>query len=139
MRKEYRQRIANEFRYAATKMKEVAPPQKKLFYFSVIFGEVQRVLNWEWDRDLALISLVTQHTHTQLTAQGALIGAVLPIEWPTIYGKLTEVASDLATYFEKEKPGSRAELCEILGRLAEVGYATSGNGSYLYERGILKL
>ncbi|MBI2850826.1 MAG: hypothetical protein HYX80_07285 [Chloroflexi bacterium] len=139
MHKEVRLRLAKEYRYAATKMQETPNPARKLFYFSVLFGEAQRVLNSEWDSDLALLHMVTHQTHTQVTTQIPLIGTSLPIEGAVVYEKLTEIASDLATCFEKpENTGSREELYQALGRLAEIGYAVTGNGSYLYEKGFIK-
>jgi len=137
MRKEYRQRLAREYRYAVTKMQE-PQPARKLFYFSVFFGEAQRVLNLEWNRDLALIYTVTLHVHTQMIALAALSGQ-LPIDVAAVYEKLTQVASNLAAYFEKaENESTREELCQILGALAEIAYVVSGNGSYLYEKGLIK-
>ena len=141
MRKEFRQRLAKEYRYAVTKMQEAAEPAKKLYYFSVFFGESQRVLNWEWDRDLVLILTVTQYVHTQInaTTQIPTLG-VLPIDWVTAFDKLTQAASEIASYYEDaENDDNRHEMYQALGRLAEVAYAISGNGSYLFERGILKL
>ena len=141
MREEFRQRLAKEYRYAVTKMQEVPQPANKLFYFSVFFGEAQRVLNLEWNRDLALIYTVTQHFYTQIntTIQMPGMGQVLPIDWTTIYDKLTQVSSDLTAYFENpENKDSREELCQILGRFAEIAYAVNGNGSYLCEKGLIK-
>lgn len=138
--KELRKRLAEEYRYAATRMQQDANPVKKLFYFSVFFGQAQHVLNLEWDRDLALIFMITQQTHTQIsaTAQTPAL-SVLPIQWAAVYDQLTKTASDLATYAEKEeKKGSKEELWEILGRFAEITYAVSGNGSYLHEKGHIK-
>ena len=142
LHKELRQRLATEYRHAASKMQEVTEPAKKLFYFSVFFGEAQRVLNWEWDRDLALIHMVTHQAHAQInpTTQTTILGLLLPIDGTTVYEKLTQVASDLAVYFEKaENENSKEELCQILGCFAEIAYAVSGNGSYLHEKGTLKL
>jgi len=140
LREEFRQRLADEYRLAATKMREAKQPARKLFYFSVCFGEAQRVLNWEWDRDLALIYTVAQHVHTQINGAGQLSNvAVLPIDWAIVYEKLTEATSDLAACFEKSGDDNREEMYEILGRLAEIAYAISGNGSYLYEKGLIKL
>ncbi len=139
MREEFRRRLAKEYRYAVTKMQETQPAQK-LFYFSVIFGEAQRVLNWEWNTDLALIYTVTQHVYTQINTvmQASALTQVLPIDWTAVYDKLTLVASDLAAYFEKTDNEGSEELCQILGRFAEIAYAVSGNGSYLYEKGLIK-
>jgi hypothetical protein len=141
MRKEFRQRLATEFRYAATKMEESKDASKKLFYFSVFFGEAQRELNWEWDRDLVLILSLTQYVHTQISATMQIpTMSVLPIDWELAFDKLTQFASVLASYYEKEEnDGNKQEMYQALGRLAEIAYAISGNGSYLYEKGILKL
>ncbi len=141
MHEEFRQRLANEYRYAATKMQESPQPARKLFYFSVLFGEAQRVLNWQWDRDLALIHMVTQQAYMQVNGamQTPAMGQ-LPIDWTTVYDKLTQVPSELAAYFEKtDNEGTTEELCQILGRLAEIIYVVGGNGSYLHEKGLIKL
>lgn len=139
MRKELRQRLATEYRYAATKMQAVAP-ERKMYYFSVLYGEAQRVLNFEWDRELALLHLVTERSYALINAQAPMFGSLLPVKASTIYEKLTLVVSDIASYFEKaEKDCSKEELCQILGRLAEITYTSLGNGSYLYEKGAIKL
>ena len=137
-----RRRLAEEYRYAITKMQNETQIPKKLFYFTVLFSEAQRILNLEWNTDLALIHLVTQQAHTQINApiQMPQLGQTLPIDWTAIFDKLTQTASDLATYFEKaENKGSKEKLYQILGRFAEITYAVSGNGSYLHEKGSLKL
>ncbi len=142
MRKELRLRLATEYRYAATKMQQSAPPVKKLFYFSVLFGEAQRILNWEWNRDLALIHMVTQSTYNQINimAQNPILGATFPVGGSIIYDQLTQATSDLASYLEKtEDNDSKEELHQILGRFAEITYVAGGNGSYLYEKGLIKL
>jgi hypothetical protein len=136
---EYRQRLANEYRYAVTRMQQEGQPVRKLFYFSVFFGEAQRVLNFEWNRDLALIYTVTFHAYTQINAaMQSPVLIQLPIDWTAIYDNLTLAASDLAAYLEKAKNDRGEELCQILGRLAEISYIVSGNGTYLYGKGSFK-
>ena len=140
MREEFRERLAKEYRYAVTKMQESPQPDRKLFYFSVLFGEAQRVLNLEWDRDLVLIFWVTQQVHTQMNTsiQTGLLRS-LPLDVSIIYEQLTNIASDLATYFEKpEDETNKEDLCQLLERLAEINYVATGNGSYLYEKGLIK-
>ncbi len=141
MRKELRQRLAKEYRHAATRMQEEKHPAKKLFYFSVFYGEAERVLNFEWDREVVLVWLVTHQVHMQINATTQTpILALLPIEGTIIYDKLIELASDLAAHFEKaDSKDSRQELSRILERLAELSYAVTGNGSYLYQKGHIKL
>ena len=141
MHEKFRQRLVKEYRYAVTKMQEATEPAKKLFYFSVFFGEAQRVLNWEWDTDLALIYTITHHVYTQIntTMQAPGLVQLFPIDWTVVYDKLTQTSSDLAAYFEKtENESTREELYQVLGCLAEIAYVVSGNGSYLYEKGLIK-
>lgn len=139
MHKDLRKRLATEYRNAATKMQEV-PPERKMYYFSVLFGEAQRVLNFEWDRDLALVYIVTLQSYALINAQAPMLGTLLPIKASTVYEKLTLVTSDLAAYYEKaNNDGDKEELCQILGRLAEITYVTNGNGTYLYEKGAIEL
>jgi len=138
MRKEYRQRFAKEYRYAVNKMQEVSDPSKKLFYFSVLFSEAQRILNLEWDRDLVLLYTVTQHTHAQITASLSSSG-VLPINWGVVFDKLTQVTSEIAAYYENGENDDIKEIYRVLGNLAEISYSVSGNGSYMVEKGIIKL
>ncbi len=139
---ESRKRLAEEYRYAVTKMQNETQIPKKLFYFTVLFSEAQRMLNWEWNSDLALIFLITHNLHTQVNAtmQMPMVGGVIPIDWPGFLDKLTQLASDLASYFEKAgEENNKKELYDILGRFAEATYAASGNGSYLLEKGVFKL
>lgn len=139
MLKELRQRLATEYRYAATKMQE-ATPERKMFYFSVLFGEAQRILNLGWDRDLSLLNMIAQQSYNQITAQIPYLGKTLPVDVTTIYEKLTQVTSDLATYYEKaENESKKEELYNIFGRIVEIAYVSVGNGSYLYEKGVIKL
>ncbi len=134
-----RQRLATECRYAVTRMRQEIGPARKLYYFSVFYGEAQRILNSEWDPDIALIQMVTQQTYNQINSQIPSLGTTIPIDATIVYEQLTKVASDLANYFEKtEDETTREELYQILSRLAEIAYVTGGNGAYLYEKGLIK-
>jgi hypothetical protein len=139
LQKSFRQRLATECRYAVTRMQQETQPARKLYYFSVFFGEAVRALNFEWDRDLALIQMVTQQAYNQINSQMPLLGMTIPIDARIVYNQLTQVAADLASYFEKtDDETTRMELYQILARLAEVAYVAGGNGAYLYEKGLIK-
>jgi hypothetical protein len=141
MRKDFRERLAKEYRYAVTRMQQETQPAKKLFYFSIFFGEAQRMLNLEWDRDLVLTFMVTQQVYTQINAATQTSSLLqLPIDGSIIYEQLTSISFDLAACFEKtENKVNKEELYKTLGRLAEINYLATGNGSYLYEKGLIKL
>jgi hypothetical protein len=119
-------------------MSDTSNPQEKLYYFSVFFGEATRILNWHWDRDLALIWLVTQ----QVQQQASLRFQSIPRE-PVVslsggfFEVLTQTSVELADYIERK--GTEEELCILMGRLAELAYVTTGNGYYLLQKGDIKL
>lgn len=134
-----RNRLATEYRYAVTRMQQETQPTRKLYYFSVFFGEAIRVLNSEWDIDLALVQMVTQQTYNIINTQIPFLGTTIPIDATIVYEQLTKVASDLASYLEKTGDETTSdELYQILARLAEVSYIAGGNGAYLYEKGFIK-
>jgi hypothetical protein len=142
MRKELRERLAGEFRYALGKMQQVQNPSKKLFYFSIFFAEPQRLTGMEWDSDIALVGVVTQHVHTQINVamQNPVVVQSLPIDWQIVFAKLTEGANDLTTYFENiEDKEDQKRLCDILGQITKISFVVSGHGSYLLEKGTIQL
>ncbi|HEY93604.1 MAG TPA: hypothetical protein G4O15_01530 [Dehalococcoidia bacterium] len=131
-------RLAKEYRYAATKMQESPTASKKLYYFSIFYGEPQRIINLEWDRDLTLLFVVCQYVFNTLTALSNPPALnTHPINHDLVFTALTDLANELALHFEK-KESNPIELYVIMGRLAEIGYAATGNGSYLYEKGDIK-
>ena len=135
------QRLADEFRFAVDQMQKEDSPFRKLYFFSVFFGEASRALNWSWDKDLVLIHEVCQQAHQKITARLSAIasrseqGVALP---PSLFERLTQLASELADYIsDRDEVDTR--LYDLLAGLAELAYASTGNGYYLYTRGTLKL
>ena len=134
------ERLTGELHFAAKRMREEESPFTKLYYLSVFFSEVNRVLNTQWDRDLLLFHNVVHRTHMEISTrlEAMRSGAQAPISIPdNLFDLLTTAAADLADFVEKG--GDRERLCEILGRFSELGYVTTGNGHYLLERGAIKL
>ena len=132
-------RLADEFRIAATRMANTPDPNQKLYYFSVFFGESTRVLNWHWDRELALIWAMTQFTQSQAAGRLNSMRQGEPVAMVSegFFAALTENAAALADYVEKQ--GTEQDLLRILGRFSEQCYATTGTGFYLIEKGLFNL
>ena len=132
---ELRKRLSDELHIAVDKVSESASPNEKLYYFSVFFGEAVRVLNWHWDEELVLLWAIVQHTHTAMatalarTSQGERIIALTNEH----FDSLTRESRSLVDWIDRE--GDKSELCEIACRLAELIYATTGNGFYLLGKG----
>jgi hypothetical protein len=139
--KQVHQRLASEFKLAASKVAEADDIAGKLYYFSVFYGETGRQLNVHWDPDLALL-----YTVAQVACQ--LIGNRQPL--PASAGfphgglpdgflqAIDDVSDELATAFE----GSAIDVPRLyaaLARTAELTYVTNGNGAYLCQKGLIKL
>jgi len=142
--KNLHQRLAEEFRFIADKMHEENDPARKLYLFSGMYGEANRLLNWTWDRDLVLLHNVLQNTHQLFSGrlQAVASGDRAFRLSGELFELLTQAADDLAEYMlaeYMEEEGQKPDLCELLGRFAELSYATTGNGNYLSEKGLLKL
>lgn len=133
-------RLAEEYRFAADKMSESKDPQRQLYFFSVFFGEAVRLLNWTWDRDLVLLHNTLRDTHQQINGrlQSISIGGETVVRIQSdLMDALNQAANELATHVENK--GSSQELHDLLGRFAELSYISTGNGSYLFEKGHIKL
>jgi len=134
-------RLAHEFRFAATKMAETPSLQRKLYFYSALFGEASRTLNQVWDSELSLLHLVIQSSHRLINSRVMTIasGADRTIDLPeTLAEVLDEVADGLASVFEAQTVDS-GKLSSIMAKIADLSYASTGNGYYLYVKGTLKI
>lgn len=135
--KALRERLANEFRFAADRMADTPDLATKLYFFSAFFGELNRAFNQLWSPELGLAHLVLRDVHEKINGRINVpgVGTKIPDGLP---GALDHVANDLAVLFEGEQIDD-ARLHEVLARAAELGYAVTGNGYYLYLKGQIKI
>ncbi len=137
--KNSRQRIAKEIEFVSNRMKRDNDPLRQLYSFSGIYGVVQSVLNETWDADLTLAHSVLRTTHATIAerwgalAQGRERGVDVP---PGLMDVLVQITSDLGNAVKTSDDG---QLHEALARMAALTYVTTGNGYYLYLKGIAKI
>ena len=114
-------------------------PGDRLYYFSAAFGQINRVMNFHCDPALVFAHQVIQQLHQSLF--GRLTNALqsgdetagMPEE---MFLKLDSIAADLHSAIAKQ---SNEDLWKVLQSASNLGYATTGNGYYLYLQGKLKL
>ena len=136
-----KERLATEFRLAATKVADAKDIASKLYYFSVFYGETGRQLNVHWDPDLALLFIVGQAACQQIARRQALpSGGDFPADGipDGLLASLDQVSHELAAAFEAPEVDI-ARLYAALARTSELTYVTTGNGIYLYLKGQIKL
>lgn len=122
-------------------MEEEADIAKKLYFFSVTYGECSRLLNQAWDDDVSLVHAVCQSAHQQIDARLMMVatGQDRVMGIPKESGELlTLVVVSLAKLFAKPEM-DRAQLAATLAKVANLAYASTGNGGYLHMKGHLKL
>lgn len=129
--------IVDEFEYIVGKMRAEPDPRKKLFLFSASYGVIQRILNIEFDQSLVLIHFILNGTYTAINArisaisQQADVGVEIPHD---LFTKLEDETEKLGKAIDRNTDPS-----DILRAMALMAYSTTGNGSYLYQKGVLKL
>lgn len=140
LREDIRQTLAGEFSFAAQRMADVPDLQTKLFYFSAFYGALNRALNMEWSDELALVYLVLNSAHQQINSMvmaaatgQRLVG--LSKEFPQA---LTNTCTEIAAMFAADRT-DMTTLYPLLSRIAELSYATTGNGRYIYLKGNIKV
>lgn len=135
-----RQRLAAEFRFAASRIAETSDIDTKLYYFSVFFGETSRQLNMHWDADVALLWSVSQSACNAIAARNAQATGAFPLgHFPHgFFQAIDEVSVELAGAFEG-KELDLPRLYAALARTAELTFITTGNGAYLFQKGMVKL
>lgn len=129
--------LVDEFKFIVKKMQLAEKDQEKLYYFSGSFGMILRVLNLEFDPTLIFIHHVLQTSHGTLnqTLQNILSGQERVITLPdNLFEKLTQELQQLSKMIEQEK-----DVRPVLEKISNIAYFATGNGFYLYQKGLLKM
>jgi len=132
--------IVNEFRNASRKMKENEDYYDKLFWFSSTYGIVQRVFNFEFEPILIFTHQTLQGVYKLLYDRiSSLITTPdksIAIPAKEIFDNLEELVENLADNIEKNNDNS---MYKNLQKISNLGYIATGNGYYLFLKGLLKI
>ncbi|MCY3954719.1 MAG: hypothetical protein OXF47_01835 [Nitrospira sp.] len=137
LREDIRETLASEFNFAVGKMEQSQQEALELlYYYSAFFGAVHRALNVEWNRELALCHLVMNSSYKEM--QIAVEQRILNFVPPNMPEILTNACKEIARLFETNTITTE-NLYPLLAKIAELSYATTGNGHYNVMKGNLKL
>jgi len=131
-----RKHIADEIEIAVNMMKESRDASEKLYYFSAIYGILQRIYNIEYDEDLVFAHLVIQLTHQGFMQRLAAIkqGDSTVMISEEQFDKLTDLSDELG-----DKIRDNEDFVATLKKIVILLYSTQGNGYYLMKKGVLKI
>ncbi|OGO19966.1 MAG: hypothetical protein A2Z15_06455 [Chloroflexi bacterium RBG_16_50_11] len=129
--------LIKEIKFVVERMKKVDSPSEKLYYFSAAYGIAHRILNFEYEPELAFIHNVLQSVYNMINTRISTFikGQETPVSVPNnLFEKLEEALGEMALNIEK---GDTTYL--QLEKMVNLAYSTTGNGYYLYIKGMLKI
>jgi len=134
---QFRNLIVSELQFAVKNMRETNHPAQKLYFYSAAYGVVTRVFNIEFDPILVHIFYILEATYntinfmTQRVLKGEEQSIVLPNEF---FDHLADAVEELSIKIAKHE-----EVEQTLQKITNIAYTATGNGHYLYRKGLLKL
>ena len=134
---EMKKRFTDEIGFVLKNMKNTTVAAQKWYFFSAIHGMAQRILNLEYEPELVFIfqvfQLVYNTVNTRLVAlsTGQEFGISIP---ENLLTKIEDELEKMASLIEHGQ-----ETFPVLQRLINIAYSTTGNGYYLYLKGMLKV
>lgn len=127
--------LVSELRLVAEKMKEEEDIRKKNYFFSATYGTVNRIFNINFDPELVLVHNVLNMSYSTADALLRSIerGEERIIQIPdNFFDKLASLTEELATAIEEDK-----NIYGVLQKIAALSYSLTGNGYYLYQKGLM--
>lgn len=133
---ELRSQLVGEMRFASKSMRNVQKPAEKLYFFSVVFGTANRIMNIEFDPELGFLHHVTATAYSTMIAALNLInsGQMISTIAPNLFSRLEGQIDVLAEVVEADKP-----TYYVLQEIANLAYSMTGNGYYLFLKGAVSI
>jgi hypothetical protein len=130
--------IITEWDAVIKHMEETRSPGDKLYFFSASFGIVNRLMNLRYDRTLVFIHQGLQALHQSMQNRlNASRNAPNETHMAVPDGFIDQLATLLRLLSAALQKGAAQDVYAALEHAAELAYATTGNGYYLYLSGKL--
>jgi len=133
--KEMQELFANEIDFVLQRMKESNDASAKLYFFSGVYACALRIINIEFDPELAFVHHVVQAAHQQVDARITRLqqGQDRAIGFPEkFFDRLEDALEEM-----KAKIKHGEEMYPALQTISNLAFSTTGNGYYLYLKGVL--
>lgn len=137
--KHYKEIIVEELKNVAIKMSEANDFAEKMYFFSAAYSMVHRIFNLEFNPTLVLIHTILNNAYSRISAriESVIRGQDRAVKIPKeLFNSLQETIMDIADNISKDDEN---ELFKNLRKIANLSYSTTGNGYYLFQKGILKI
>ena len=130
-------RFTDEVNFVITNMKKTNNPAEKLYFLSAGYAMAQRIINLEYEPELNFIQQVLQLVYNMVNARLTAIsggqegGISIPDD---LFTSLEEALEEMVDRIEQ---GTETYLA--LQKMVNLAYSTTGNGYYLYLKGMIKI
>ncbi|MGD9778022.1 MAG: hypothetical protein AB7U72_14125 [Methanosarcina sp.] len=131
--------IINEFNEVYNLMKKTNDVAEKIFYYSATYAMVSRVFNIEFDPLLILMHSILQKTYNEINNFASNISNKQNVFFtlPKNYFDILEnTLKELTVSIDKNEDHL---IYKTLEKLSVIGYITTGNGNYLYKKGLIEI
>jgi len=133
--KEMQELFTNEIDFVIERMKGTNSATEKMYFFSGTYACALRIINIEFDAELAFIHHVLQSAYQMIDARITRIqqGQDRPIGIPEkLFDRLEETLKEMSARIKKGE-----ETYSVLQTIFNLAYSTTGNGYYLHLKGLL--
>ncbi len=129
----YRNMISREIAYVRERMKEAETEERKLYYYSAVYGFIGRIMRLEHDPQLLFCHFVFNSTYTVLSQQiGAIKAGAIQVPLPEdLFDRLDMALSSFQDHFTAKQDG---DLYEDLQSLFVTSWSVTGGGFYDEEK-----
>jgi hypothetical protein len=131
-----RQRLVNEIRFVAERIRAEPDLRKKIYYFSGVYGEMFRLLNISYDPQLLFAHNTMSNSYQLMRAlsDAIVLGRDTTVIFPDdFFDRLCALLEELANRIVNDQ-----DIYRTLEAISCLSYISTGNGYYLYLKGILR-
>lgn len=129
--------LERELRFASDKIIAEKDSRRKLFFYSATHGVTRRIMNLHYDPQLAFMDLVLEVTYNTINNRVNRIVVENDNTIPLIDGlfeKLAGAVKDLADCVKNDE-----DTYKVLEAIVSLAHTTTGNGYYLFTKGLVKV
>lgn len=130
-------KFIDEVSFVIKNMKNTDNPAEKLYFFSAGYAMAQRIINLEYEPELNFIQQVLQLVYNMINARLTEISAGQEGGISIPDKLLTRLEEALEEMVDRIEQGT--ETYPALQKMVNLAYSTTGNGYYLYLKGMIKI
>jgi hypothetical protein len=128
-------RFIDEIDFVIGQMRRSSDASTKIYFFSAVHGMAQRIMNMEFNPELAFIhnilnaAFATINGRLAILSQGQERGVGIPDK---LFDRLEEALEEMVANIRRGE-----NTYPVLEKISNLAYSTTGNGYYLYSKGLL--